>query len=117
MAGAYLQLPCRMGLHCLTSVLGSLSDEAVRCSPMTRVVKVLTAAAKNKWRQRARPAAAAPAHRLRRPSQPPGRQQPEVPDSSRWPPGHSMRSHVLAGKMWLLGSRLCESALFRHPTR
>ena len=54
MAGAYLQLPCRMGLHCLTSVLGSLSDEAVRCSPMTRVVKVLTAAAKNKWRQRAR---------------------------------------------------------------
>ena len=26
----------------------------MRCSPMTRVVKVLTAAAKNKWKQRAR---------------------------------------------------------------
>ena len=38
----------------LLDIHAERSGGAVQCSPMTRVVKVLTAAAKNKWKQRAR---------------------------------------------------------------
>ena len=52
----HLQIPLQLicSLCCLMLIVGVLSYSLVWCSPMTRVVKVLTAAAKNKWRQRAR---------------------------------------------------------------
>ena len=73
--------PCPMGLPCLTSILRFLRGS---CAVQSNDAggEGADGGGQEQVEAACAPAAAAPAHRLRRPSQSPCRQQLEVPDSS-----------------------------------
>ena len=79
---AHLQLPCPMGLHFLTSI--SETSQTRLCAVQSNDAggEGADSGSQEQVEAARAPAAAATAHRLRRPRQPPRRQQLEVPNSS-----------------------------------